>query len=89
MSQNQQAEFARGESGTQSPPMEDNSPMGASSIRGGNAGAVPDREQRGAYFEEPKTEGRDGLEGRDSFTTSATASTPVRQLNAEQQEREQ
>ena len=46
MSQNQQAEYMRGESGTQSPPMEDNAPMGVSSIRGGNAGAVPDREQR-------------------------------------------
>ena len=46
MSQNQQAQFAFGESGTQSPPLQDNSPMGVSSIRGGNAGAIPDREQR-------------------------------------------
>ncbi|VDB96821.1 unnamed protein product [Peniophora sp. CBMAI 1063] len=89
MSQNQQAEFARGESGTQSPPMQDNAPMGASSIRGGNAGAVPDREQRDAYFNEPSGDTRDENLGRDNFTTSATASTPVRQLNAAQQEREQ
>ncbi|KAI0266064.1 hypothetical protein BC834DRAFT_969594 [Gloeopeniophorella convolvens] len=39
--------------GTQSPPLEDSHPLGASSIKGGNAGGVPDREQRSQYFDEP------------------------------------
>ncbi|KAI0298693.1 hypothetical protein B0F90DRAFT_1731792 [Multifurca ochricompacta] len=32
--------------GTQSPPSEDHHPMGASSIKGGNVGGIPDRQQR-------------------------------------------
>ncbi|ETW78044.1 hypothetical protein HETIRDRAFT_454102 [Heterobasidion irregulare TC 32-1] len=41
-----------GISGTQSPAMQDCEPMGASSIRGGNAGGVPDSQQRAQYFED-------------------------------------
>ncbi|THH19136.1 hypothetical protein EW146_g1998 [Bondarzewia mesenterica] len=37
-------------SGTQFPPVMDNEPMGASSIRGGNAGGIPDREQRSSLW---------------------------------------
>ncbi|KAI0252479.1 hypothetical protein BJV78DRAFT_1200923 [Lactifluus subvellereus] len=37
--------------GTQSPPLEDHVPMGACSIRGGNAGGIPDRQQRSQYFD--------------------------------------
>lgn len=32
--------------GTQSPPLEDCQPMGACSIKGGNVGGIPDRQQR-------------------------------------------
>jgi hypothetical protein len=36
--------------GTQSPPLEDHHPMGACSIRGGNVGGIPDRQQRSGTF---------------------------------------
>ena len=39
-----------GISGTQSPAMQDCEPMGASSIRGGNAGGVPDSQQRARSY---------------------------------------
>lgn len=40
--------------GTQSPPLEDHEPMGVCSIRGGNAGGIPDRLQRSQYFDSPE-----------------------------------
>ncbi|KAH9039200.1 hypothetical protein EDB84DRAFT_1478054, partial [Lactarius hengduanensis] len=42
--------------GTQSPPLEDHEPMGVSSIRGGNAGGIPDRLQRSQYFDSPESQ---------------------------------
>ncbi|EIM89074.1 uncharacterized protein STEHIDRAFT_154763 [Stereum hirsutum FP-91666 SS1] len=68
-------------SGTQSPPLQDNEPMGASSIKGGNAGAVPDREQRGAYFD--KADQSSGKEVKNVMETAPTASDAVRNLNEE------
>ncbi|KAI9458657.1 hypothetical protein BJY52DRAFT_419138 [Lactarius psammicola] len=41
--------------GTQSPPLEDHEPMGVCSIRGGNAGGIPDRLQRSQYFDSPES----------------------------------
>ncbi|KAF8474489.1 hypothetical protein DFH94DRAFT_762694 [Russula ochroleuca] len=37
--------------GTQSPPPDDCHPMGVCSIEGGNAGGIPDRQQRSQYFD--------------------------------------
>ncbi|KAH9171351.1 hypothetical protein EDB89DRAFT_1972122 [Lactarius sanguifluus] len=45
--------------GTQSPPLEDHEPMGACSIRGGNAGGIPDRLQRSQYFDLPELQGQE------------------------------
>ncbi|KAI0322856.1 hypothetical protein OF83DRAFT_1167149 [Amylostereum chailletii] len=59
----------QGVTGTQSPPLSDSQPMGASSVRGGNAGGISDREQRAQYFDEQQPQPGKGA----GDTTSSNA----------------
>ncbi|KAA1472561.1 hypothetical protein DENSPDRAFT_930370 [Dentipellis sp. KUC8613] len=85
-----------GISGTQSPPIEDAEPMGASSIRGGNAGGVPDRVQRAQYFDGPENEKTTSkpltseplapAKGTNLWESAPSNSEPMRKLNNEQKQ---
>ncbi|TFY63327.1 hypothetical protein EVG20_g6357 [Dentipellis fragilis] len=85
-----------GISGTQSPPIEDAEPMGASSIRGGNAGGVPDREQRAQYFDDTEREKTTSkslasephapAKGTNLWESAPSSSEAMRKLNSEQKQ---
>ncbi|KAI9507581.1 hypothetical protein F5148DRAFT_1376434 [Russula earlei] len=64
--------------GTQSPPLEDCHPMGACSIKGGNAGGIPDRQQRSDYFDLPEKEQEQEEQEHDRVQSTAVQGEALR-----------